>query len=105
MMRSIAFPPACTGSHAVIAGVAAICNQLPAGFDSDVRGFYDRPPPLDLGFMVCAKRLCCLLLRWRDHLAQVLKPAADVAVRECVHGRVRECSDNVLWRTFRHPQA
>src|SRR5262245_26050310 len=84
MMRSIAF-------------------LLAARFEIDVRGFYDRPPFLDLGFMVGAKRFCGLPVRWRDHLTQVLEPVAHVAVGECVHGGFCECADNILRRTFGHP--
>src|SRR5215471_17242346 len=103
MMRSIAFP-ACKAltRHS---RAATRSSSLAAWFDVDVRGFYDRPPLLDLSFVVCAERFRRLLLRRRNHLAQVLKPVADVLVRECVHGRGRECLDNVLWRTFGHPQA
>src|SRR5215470_12420500 len=104
MMRSIAFP-ACTGPLPVITVQPLRPGSLAAWFDVDVRGFYDRPPLLDLSFVVCAERFRRLLLRRRDHLAQVLKPVADILVRECVHGRVCKCLDNILWRTFRHPQA
>src|ERR1700722_17603032 len=90
MMRSIAFPA---------------CKGLAGGFDADVGGLYNRPPLLDLGLMIRAERFRRLpLWRW-DHLTQILKPAADVLVRECVHGRVCESLDNVFWRTFRFPQA
>src|SRR5262252_10194631 len=80
-------------------------HALATRFGTDVRGFYDRPPFLYLGFVVSAKSFCCLLVAGWDHLAEVLKPATDILVRECVNGCVCEYSDNVLWRTSRHPQA